>query len=176
VFYPGALLQKLEELGSSPFQGTVFRHMLGQNVPAHINVRGARWNPPQTSAIYTSLERETALAEAEYHLSLQTPPMRVRRVLYSVHVSLQKVVDLRSLDVLSELSIPVASLASADLALCQRIGGAVARLGNDGLLVPSVRRAGGVNLVIYPTQQELTETDFRVGGEEVIETGRGHTA
>lgn len=149
--------------------------MLGQNLPAHINVRGARWNPPRTGAIYTSLERATALAEAEYHLSLQTPPTRVRRVIYSVHVSLQKVVDLRSLDVLSRLSVPVASLTSADFTLCQRIGGAVVRLGNDGLLVPSVRRAGGVNLVIYPTQQELAETDFKVASEEVIDHGRGHT-
>lgn len=149
--------------------------MLGRNLPAHINVRGARWNPPQTGAIYTSLERETALAEAEYHLSLQTPPMRVRRVIYSVHVALQKVVDLRSFDVLSRLSIPIASLTSADFTLCQRIGGAVVRLGNDGLLVPSVRRAGGVNLVIYPTQQELAEAEFKVVGEEIVDQGRGHT-
>lgn len=173
MFYPGTLLQKLEELGSSPFQGVVFRHMLGQNLPAHINMRGARWNPPQTGAIYTSLDKETVLAEAEYHLSLQTPPIRVRRTIYSIRVSLQKVVDLRSLDKLRQLSIPVASLTSADLGLCQRIGGAVARLGNDGLLVPSVRRAGGVNLVIYPTQQELAESDFIVVSTELVDPGRG---
>jgi hypothetical protein len=39
-------------------------------------------------------------------------------------------------------------------------------LGNDGLLVPSARRAGGTNLVIY--QQDLSTTDFHVTEEEVF--------
>lgn len=172
MFYPTVLLDKLEELPTVPLQLTVFRHMLGTNVPARVNVRGARWNPPQTPAIYTSLLRQTALAEADYHLSLQTPPIRVRRTIYSIRVSLQKVVDLRDPDLLSSLSIRVDALSSADLTLCQRIGGAVARLGRDGLLVPSVRQAGGANLVIYPTQQELAESEFKVIDQEVIDYGR----
>lgn len=137
-----------------------------------MNMRGARWNPSHTGAIYTSLDRETSLAEAEHYLSMQTPPMRVRRTIYSIEVSLQKVIDLRDLNLLGQLAVPVASLSSANMALCQRIGGAVARLGSDGLLVPSVRRAGGYNLVIYPTQQELAESEFRVVGKEIIDPGR----
>jgi RES domain-containing protein len=146
----------------------VFRHMLGNNVPAHINIRGARWNPPQVGAIYTSLERETALAEADYYLSLQTPPIQVRRTIYTIEVTLQRVIDLRDLAALAKLDIRVDSLSSIDLTLCQRIGGAVPRLGCDGLLVPSVRRAGGANLVIYPIQQELGESEFKVISEEVF--------
>lgn len=33
---------------------------------------------------------------------------------------------------------------------CQKIGDDVARIGADGLLVPSARLSGGSNLVIYP--------------------------
>jgi hypothetical protein len=52
----------------------------------------------------------------------------------------------------------------------QRVGGAIAWLGRDGLLVPSAR-ADGVNLVIFPNQQKA-EYEFRVVASEVIEKGR----
>jgi RES domain-containing protein len=96
----------------------------------------------------------------------------VRRTIYTIQVALKLVVDLRDLAALAKLDIRVDSLSSMDLSLCQRIGGAAARLGCDGLLVPSVRRAGGSNLVIYPTQQELGESEFKVINEEVFDAGR----
>ena len=44
--------------------------------------------------------------------------------------------------------------------------GAIAWLGNDGLLVPSAR-ADGVNLVIFPNQQRA-DYEFRVLTSEAI--------
>lgn len=169
MFYTSALLDEIERVGSSPLQGaTVFRHMLGDNPPSHINTRGARWNPPDVAAIYLSFARDTALAEADYYLSLQTPPIRARRMMYRIIVSLQRVTDLRDLELLSRLGVRIDSLTSTDWTACQRIGGAVARLGCDGLIIPSIRQAGGVNLVIFPTQHELETAEFQILDSEMI--------
>jgi RES domain-containing protein len=172
MFYPAGLLEELEQLGATPLAAIVYRHVLGQNDPARMNSRGARWNPPQTASIYASFERETALAEGDYYLSLQSPPMKVRRAIFTIEVALQRVIDLRGGDILRRLGIGVEGLASTDLSLCQRIGGAVARLDCDGLIVPSVRRTGGANLVIYPARQELAEAEFKVVSHEIISGDR----
>jgi RES domain-containing protein len=127
---------------------------------------GARWNEPNFAAIYTSCERETALAEAEYYISLQPVRPRAKRTLFTIHVSLSKVIDLTSAGLLAQLGITDDILASIDHAPCRTIGGAVNWLGHAGLLVPSARRRGGTNLVIY--QQDLSTDSFEVTAEEEI--------
>ncbi len=51
---------------------------------------------------------------------------------------------------------------------CQRVGGAVAWLGHDGLLIPSVRDRDGSNLVIFtanqPPESEIVVQDSHVVG------------
>jgi RES domain-containing protein len=141
--------------------------MFSDYPPTKTNSSGARWNPRGIEAIYASLERETALSEAEYQISVQPLRPRAKRTLYRVHVLLRNVVDLRSLDVLDRLSLSQERLAAIDHLHCQRIGGAVEWMGYEGLLVPSVRRVGGTNLVIYPTKQS-PDSEFEVVGSEVI--------
>ena len=69
MFYDRELVEALEALGSSVWQGLFFRHMFADNGPLLENRRGARWNPPGVPAIYASLERETVLAEAEHQIA-----------------------------------------------------------------------------------------------------------
>jgi hypothetical protein len=64
------------------------------------------------------------------------------------------------------LGITDAVLSAPDHSLCRTIGGAVSWLGHGGMLVPSARRSGGTNLVIY--QRELSSTEFDVMGEEAV--------
>ena len=70
MIYDRELLEKLDELRASPWRGEVFRHMFGDYPPERENQRGARWNPPETPAIYTSLRRDVALAEADFLISV----------------------------------------------------------------------------------------------------------
>lgn len=49
---------------------------------------------------------------------------------------------------------------------CQAIGGAIATLGCDGMIVPSAR-ARGTNLVVYPANRSA-ESTFEVIDEKVI--------
>lgn len=127
---------------------------------------GARWNEPPLAAIYTSRERETALAEAEYYIAAQPLRPKAKRVLYTIRVSLKNVLDLTGPGLLDRLGITTDILQGDDQSPCRLIGGAVHWLGHDGLLVPSARRAGGTNLVIY--QQDPSSSDFEVLEDEVI--------
>lgn len=165
MIYEPALLDRLEQLGSQEWEGVVYRHMFGAYPPSRQNTLGARWNPREVAALYASVERETALAEAEYRISLEPFRPKARRTLYRISVRLDRVVDLTDPDALAQVGITEADLADDDFAACQKVGGAVQWLGNDGLLVRSAR-ADGSNLVIYPTY----DYDFEVeGSEEIVE-------
>jgi RES domain-containing protein len=166
MIYPPAMLDILQSAAVSAWKGIVYRHMFGSHRPARGNTTGARWNEPPLEAIYTSCERETALAEAEYYLAAQPSRPKAKRVLYTVRVSLKNVLDVTAPGLLDLLGITSAILQNDDQSPCRWIGSAVNWLGHDGLLVPSARRIGGTNLVIY--QQDLSASDFEVLAEEVI--------
>jgi RES domain-containing protein len=153
VLHDPQLLDALEQFRSSPWRGTVYRHVLGPYAPDLANVRGARWNPPEVSALYVSLEEETAKAEGARVLEVQSVPPRVKRSIYELDVELERVLDLTTGTALAGVGLTDDDLQSDSFLACQRVGGAVAWLGHDGLLVPSARAAGGINLVIYTSNQ-----------------------
>jgi len=141
--------------------------MFGNFPPERENRRGARWNPPEVAAIYTSLARSVALAEADYHIALQPVRPRARRVLYRIGISLANVLDLSSFDAIEALSVARATFESMDYSSSQVVGGAAAFLGHDGILVPSAR-AAGVNLVIFPEKQVASSYKFEQLDYEII--------
>ena len=141
MIYPPEMLDTLQSAAASAWTGTVYRHMFGSHPPARSNTTGARWNAALVGAIYTSCERETALAEAEYYISLQPLRPRAKRTLYTVRISLENVID---------LTVP----------------GFLSRLGITDEILGSEDQSAGTNLVIY--RQELSASDFEVVAEEVI--------
>ena len=145
-------IQALEQFTPAPWKGIVFRHMFAAFPPERENRSGARWNPPQTPAIYTSLVRETAISEADYYIGLQPIRPSARRIVYRIEVTLHSVLDLSDSQTLAKLGLNQDSLASIHHSDCRMIGGAVEWLGHDGLLVPSAR-AEGMNLVIFPNRK-----------------------
>ena len=161
------LLDKLQRLEPDAWTGIVYRHMVADYPPTLENIRGARWNPRGTPAIYASLDRETCLAEASYILSLQPLAARVKRTIYRIGVKLSSVLDLRDHSVLQDVAFPPEELESIEYRHCQEVGGAVAWLGSDGLLIPSARKRGGSNLVIF-TASQTQDTDFEVIDSEEI--------
>jgi RES domain-containing protein len=153
VVHDPALLDALERLNTESWQGCVFRHMLGSASPELANVRGARWNPPGTSALYTSLAEATAKAEGDHLIAMQPVPPRASRTIYGLNVSIASLLDLTNATRLAAIGIAEDDLDSIPWEPCQRVGGAVAWLGHDGLLIPSVRDSGGSNLVIFTANQ-----------------------
>ncbi len=140
--------------------------MLADYPPERENTRGARWNPPETPAIYTSIEREVAIAEAGFYLSLQPVTPQVKRTIYKLEVCLDSVVTLTQEDLRTVFKISEAEFNSSDHGACSVIGGAIEYQLNDGLLVPSARTIG-LNLVIFPNRQRSSYR-FTVLSSEIL--------
>ena len=159
-------IERLEAFSPAPWQGEVYRHMFARYQPDRENVGGARWNPAGVAAIYTSLTRAAALAEAEYYINLQPLRPRARRVLYRIQVRLASVLDLSPWETLEGFGIRLSDFASLDYSVCQEVGGAVDWLRHDGMLAPSARDQG-TNLVIFPGQRQA-DYEFKVVDSEVL--------
>jgi len=128
---------------------------------------GARWNPPGVPAIYTSLARETALAEAEYQISAQPHRPKAKRTVHQIELSLSSVFSLADPDTLAAFGLSKKDLGELDMTRCQEVGAAIEHSHHDGLLVPSARHHGH-NLVVFPRQVTL-EYRFQVISSEVIQ-------
>lgn len=161
------LLDAIAALRPITFEGTVWRHMFGDNPPELANTGGARWNPPGVDAIYTSLERGTAIAEGDYRLGIESIRPRVKRTVYQMNVSLASVVDLADAIARRRVGLAEADLSAPGMAKTSIVGGAVDWLGHDGLLVRSVR-ADGVNLVVFPNRMEERSGRLTRGEMQVI--------
>lgn len=163
------LLDALEQFGAKAWEGKVFRHVLGSYAPDLANVRGARWNPPEVSALYVSLEEETARAEGDRVLAVQSVPPRISRSMYELGISLESVLDLTKAGQLEAVGLTEEDLQGDSFEACQRVGGAIAWVGHDGLLVPSARRDQGKNLVIY-TANQAPESEIETRRQWAIES------
>jgi RES domain-containing protein len=130
-------------------------------------VRGARWNPPGTSALYTSLAESTAKAEGDHLIAMQPVPPRASRTIYELDVSIASLLDLTDAARLAGIGVTEEDFESILWEPCQRIGGGVAWLGHDGLLIPSVRDSDGSNLVIF-TANQPPEAEIAVRSSHVI--------
>jgi RES domain-containing protein len=160
------LLDQIEQLGTQRFDGHVWRHMFNDFPPELANTRGTRWNPAGVAAIYTSLTGDTALAEAQHVMDSQPlRPTPRRRVLYEVQITLDTVVNLTG-DRYQQVGLTATDLVADDFTACQRVGGAVAWLGYDGLLVPSARADGG-NIVILVDSLAADSVFDRIAETEV---------
>jgi RES domain-containing protein len=144
----------------------VFRHMFAGFPPERENTSGARWNPPETPAIYASLEGTTAMAEADYYINIQPLRPRAQRLMYRISVKLSSVLDLSDWGLLRSLGVDEVIFATADYSASQNVGGAVEWLGHDGLLIPSAR-AKGTNLVIFPNQRKADHLFEALDSEEI---------
>lgn len=160
------LIEVVESIPPQPWDGDVWRHVFAGNDPIRANTTGARWNASGTAALYTSLERDTALAEGEHLLAIQSVRPTIARTLHRIEVSLSRML------VLDEEARAMIGLAegtlSADTCLdCQELGSAISWLNLDGLQVPSVRRVGGTNIAIYVDNQD-PNSGLKVAATEQI--------
>jgi RES domain-containing protein len=165
--YDRNLLQALARIEPIRWGGIVFRHMFANYPPQRENTLGARWNPPQVPAIYTSLSRDGVLAEAQYQIDSEPRRPRVRRTVYRISVRLASVLDLTPQGALASVGLAQRHLIQNDQGPCQAVGGAAEYLEHDGLIVPSARLPGAVNLIIYPNRQ-AADYLFDVEEQDVI--------
>jgi RES domain-containing protein len=88
------------------------------------------------------------VAEIRNLLTTQPISPSVALTLHQIEVDLEQVADFQDMSRLSSIGVTPDELISAELTVCQNVGGASAWLGRAGLLVPSAR-AEGSNLVVF---------------------------
>lgn len=155
-----ALLDALE-VAAIPFSGNVWRIAQVGRDPLKGSSLSGRWSGGDYSVLYTACERDGALAEIGFRLSLEPIwPSRLQHLLHEIKVECEKVIDLSDLPALEKLGVTTPKYKSLDYSVTARISAAVAFLEYDAMLVPNARFACR-NLIIFnerPNSLELVKS------------------
>jgi RES domain-containing protein len=144
------VLDALEEMIPVRFDDVVWRITRAGRDPTRGSAANGRWSPGgPVEVLYTSLEREGALAEIGYRLSLE--PVWPSTIEHEIHkLAAQSDRTLKFVDVasLSPLGVDISRYESFDYSATQALAAAAHFLEFDGLLVPSARH-NSTNLVLF---------------------------
>jgi hypothetical protein len=153
MLHDQTLLDWLARAKPESFEGLVYRATRPDLDPLVPSTNGGRWMPANMEPVlYTSLERDGALAEIVHHWSLLTPPPSKPVVVHTLQLSVSRCLALTSTE-LGQLGVAWPDTTSFHIRRTQAIGAAAAYLGFDSIRVPSARREND-NLVIVFTNHE----------------------
>jgi len=158
----------LSQFDTTQFEDDVFRATAETIIdPLAPSRNGGRWIPRDESPVlYTSCEREGALAEVSYHLAQHTPLPSKPISLHRISVTTQNTMRLIIAD-LEKLGVEENLYDSINYQMTQKIGSAVNFLGYDGLIVPSARW-NCENLIIFSDHHPL-DNDLKLVDGEVVD-------
>jgi len=108
---PKALLDAIEAEASRQFAGIVWRVVTDGFDPLRAGRAGGRWDDGTFDVLYTSSERDGALAEAWFHVARGQPiiPSKPRKRLFQIEATLGRVLDLSADGKLAALGINMAT-------------------------------------------------------------------
>jgi hypothetical protein len=149
--HDSALIDALEGRTPEVFVGDVWRvtragrdALMGSTAPG-------RWSPGGGDApvLYTSLERDGALAEIGFRLSLEAIwPSRLMHDIHRIEASTERTLRFLDVTALEPLGVDPARWLGFDYGSTRAIAAAAHFLEFDGLIVPSAR-AACANLVVF---------------------------
>lgn len=143
-----ALIDAIEAVPPVAFAGNVWRIVRQGRNPTQCSRSGGRWDDGTFDVLYTSQQREGALAEMRFHLMRGQPvmPSRVQYNLFEINLSLDRALKLLDLAALQKVGLETARYGQlsyeekhAEYPRSQDIGEAAHFLDYDGLIVPSAR-------------------------------------
>jgi RES domain-containing protein len=139
LIHDHVLIDRLSQLPTETFSGSVFRATRRSLDPTTPSVAGGRWSPTDGPAVlYTSFVREGALAEIAFHWAQFNPRPTKPAVVHQLAVRSDRTLRLiRS--TLEDLGISADSYKDPNYRRTQEIGAAASFIGCDGLIVPSAR-------------------------------------
>lgn len=112
---------------------------------------GGRWNPIGIGALYTSFERETALAEFTRGILSQQP--LATAIMGNLIINVERAADFTNTRFCTALGLSLSDLTQgikdSDYRITQHLGALAYGHPLDALVVPSVARPGGANLVVF---------------------------
>ena len=166
MLHDSDLLDRLDALPKETFNGEVFRGTRQSLDPLAGSYSDGRWMRRDAAAVlYTSLEREGALAEISFHWGQLTPRPSKPVVLHTLRVSTHRTLKLVRAD-LATLGLPEVAYGGVNMPRTQQIGAAVEFLGCDGLIAPCARWACD-NLMLFPDRMGIDATLETVNSEAV---------
>ncbi len=146
-----SILDALESIDPEAFAGEVWRVTRNGRDALHGSTADGRWSPSggEFEVLYTSLERDGALAELGYRLSLEPIwPSRVQHRMHLIEVATERTLRLASLESLAPLGVAISRYHTFEYQATQAIAAAAYFLEFDSLIVPSARFPCA-NLVIF---------------------------
>ena len=168
------LLERLSAFAPVKFDSTVFRATRRGLDPLTPSTIGGRWMlPNETPILYTSLDRDGAIAEIAHHWSLLTPVPSKPVMVHELGAKVNKVLKLGRAE-LADLGVEWYRYGEINYQRTQLIGAAAARLKLDGLIAPSARWDCDNVMLFMPdmtatvavTLQSSTEVDWRAWARE----------
>ncbi|MGH7076072.1 MAG: RES family NAD+ phosphorylase [Stellaceae bacterium] len=151
------LIDALEAFTHESFEAAVWRVVREGRDPTQCSAAGGRWDDRTFDVLYTSLDRDGAIAEMHFHLMRGQPvfPSRVGYGLYALKARLKAMLRLPTLDALGKLGLDAARYGqltynerNAEYPRPQEIAEVAHFLDCDGILVPSARWPCA-NLVLF---------------------------
>jgi hypothetical protein len=136
-----AVLDALEATDPEPFAAYVWRvARKGRDALRGSTVSG-RWSPSDDfEVLYTSIERDGALAEIGYRLSLEPVwPSRLEHEIHRIEVETERTLRFADLQSLVSFGVDIARYHTFDYQMTQAIAAAAYFLEFDSLMVPSAR-------------------------------------
>lgn len=158
------LLDAIDGFSREPFSGSVWRVVKEGRDPLQGASSKSRWCNGRFDALYTSFERDGAIAEI-YSLLISQPvfPSKPRWTVNRLVARCEKTLRLPDLVTLSRLGVDTSNYKSRDYDSFQQIGDAAYFLDFDGLVVPSARW-NCLNLILFtdrivPANLNVEETE-----------------
>jgi RES domain-containing protein len=151
------LIDALEAVTSESFEGTVWRVVREGRDPCQCSASGGRWDDGSFNVLYTSLDRDGAVAEMYFHLLRGQPvfPSKVRYTLHALKVELSETLRLPALPDLAALGLDISRYGqlsyverTQEYPRTQEIAEVAHFLDCDGIVVPSARWPC-TNLVLF---------------------------
>lgn len=157
-----AILDALEAIDPVRVEGDVWRVTRTGRDATRGSAANGRWSPGGSfEVLYTSLERDGALAEIGFRLSLEPVwPSRLAHRLHQIAARVNRTLRFADVAGLAPLGVDAARYESFDYGVTQDIAAAVRFLEFDGLMVPSARHRSA-NLVIFMDRPGGNSLDVR---------------
>ena len=145
------VLDALEAIDPERFAGEAWRVTRKGRDPLRGSAADGRWSPGggEFEVLYTSLERDGALAEIGYRLSLEPVwPSRIEHELHLIEVETDRTLKFADLESLAPLGVEIARYHTFEYQATQAIAAAAYFLEFDSLMVPSAH-FHSPNLVVF---------------------------
>jgi hypothetical protein len=167
LIHDPVLIDRLSAFPTEAFVGDVYRATRRNLDPTTPSTAGGRWSPADGPAVlYTSFEREGALAEISFHWAQFDPRPSKPALVHRLGVRGDRTLRLVRSS-LESLGGDEARFLEINYGRTQEIGAAVAFLGCDGLIVPSARW-DCENLVLF-TDNLTLDLDIEVREAEEVD-------